>query len=264
MRKARDENAQRKWLLMNALSVLLLVGVLGTAFVIWNRSRQNTATMAAVPLTHEQFDAVSAKLTQLLNEQDPKVSFTYLRSLIAKDPSVAHDCHPLLHHLGRAAYQKYHTFGATIAYQDSLCNSGYTHGALEAYFLASPDIQQALQSACVGIGDATFQAWQCYHGTGHGLMLVTGKDLDKSLTLCQEHTTDFARKACVNGVFMERFIVVSHMGGAVAGAQAIQTSLCQNQPSEYKSDCYFYAPTAYLARHQNAYGGAFHECIQAE
>lgn len=219
----------------------------------------------AQPLSHEQFEAVKNKLVQLLEEKDPEASLDYLRNAIAQDASLARECHPLLHHLGQSAYEKYKDFNKTVSYQDGLCNSGYTHGTIEAHFMASNDIHTALQTTCSNQNnEITFQQWQCYHGTGHGVMYFTGKDLSQSLSLCESLPTDFARSSCVNGAFMERFIIVSHSGSPAKSTSNVNTDLCEQQAAVYKSDCYFYAPTAYLERHTNDYNGAFEDCKNAE
>jgi hypothetical protein len=219
---------------------------------------------AAQPLSHAALEKTQAKLTQLLNDQDPKAGIAYLRDAIKVDPSLARDCHPVLHHLGHAAYEKYKDFNTTVGYQDGFCNSGYIHGAIEAHFMASPDAQAAMSETCPRQAEPlTFQAWQCYHGTGHGAMYATGKDVADSLALCEKLPVAAAVKSCANGVFMEYFIVVSHTGAPAKNAQAINTASCAAQPETYQPDCYVYAPTAYLQRHVNDYRGAFDDCKTA-
>ncbi len=252
------------WLFGGLLVALAGVSVVGLVQGLRTPPRTTAVAVVAQPLSHERFEEVSAKLTELTIAQEPSASFDYLRTSMATDLSVAHDCHMLLHHLGHEAYKKYGSFSAAIAYQDGLCNSGYTHGAVEAQFLATDDVHGTLLATCAQAGERTFAAWQCYHGTGHGLMYVTGKDLNKSVLQCQEHTTDFARKSCVNGAFMEKFVVVSHTGMQSNAASTIDANLCKAQDAAYKTDCYFYAPTAYLTRSPGAYDGAFRECRGVE
>ena len=254
----------KKLILASIISVCAVVVVGLTIYFYAEYGTSNQSINAAQPLSHYQLEEVKAKLVELLKERGPRASFDYLRSAIKNDTALARECHPLLHHVGHAAYQEYKDFTKTVSYQDGLCNSGYTHGAIEAYFIASSDIQAALTSACPAQNKATFQQWQCYHGVGHGVMYYTGKDVPQSLSLCESLSSDFARNACVNGIFMERFIVVSHSGAPTKNTADTTIALCKQQVDAYKADCYIYAPTAYLEQHINDYSGAFIDCQNAE
>src|SRR5579862_9167789 len=99
---------------------------------------------------------------------------------MAADPSFAKDCHPLLHQLGRAAYSYYGSYAAAIKYQNELCNSGYTHGVLEAYLAKSTTIASTLKTACTSMASQKFNSWQCYHGLGHGVMQLTFDQVNAS------------------------------------------------------------------------------------
>lgn len=257
---------KNKRLFYLASSGLLII--FGVSFVVYTSSRNDSpapAVETAKPLDHHQFETIQNKLVQLLQEKDPRASFDYLRSAIKEDAALARDCHPLLHYLGHSAYEKYQDFNKTVSYQDGLCNSGYTHGTIEAHFMASNDIDATLKSTCpYQDNKITFQQWQCYHGIGHGTMYFTDKDLPQSLSLCESLPTSVARSSCANGVFMERFIIVNHSGSPTTSSSNINTALCAQQAEAYKSDCYFYAPTAYLERRVNDYAGAFEDCENSE
>lgn len=250
-----------KWLLLvSVVGALTIVGG-----ILLHKSLNDSPPGAAQPLDHHQVEKVKTKLVRLLEEHDPKASLDYLRNAITEDTALARECHPLLHHLGRAAYEKYKDFNTAVGYQDGLCNSGYTHGVIEAHLIASNDIQATLKTTCSDQHNTpTFKQWQCYHGVGHGVMYFTNKDLPKSLSLCQSLSSDFARKSCSNGVFMERFIIVSHSGVPTSDTTGITMDLCKQQADMYKSVCYLYAPTAYLQRNINKYSGAFKDCERAE
>lgn len=245
------------------LTGLLIILVAATATYLFLKDTLSIApdSAAAKPLSHHQREEIENTLVQLLKTQDAKASLDYLRSAIQSDTALARECHPILHHLGHEAYATYKDFEKTVSYQDGLCNSGYTHGAIEAHFMASDDINTTLQTTCPSQANAvSFTLWQCYHGMGHGVMYVTGKDLAESTTLCETLPSTFARQSCSNGAYMERFIVVSHTGAAAKETSDIDTELCKSQPAPYKPDCYYYSPTAYLERHTNDYTGAFDEC----
>jgi len=228
----------------------------------WHDST-NTPANYATPLSHHQIEDTKETLLTLLSEQNPKAGFDYLRQAIKDNPSLARECHPLLHHLGHAAYKKYKDFDTTISYQDYLCNSGYTHGSIEAHFAASKDIAKTLKTTCTSSKKLTFEQWQCFHGIGHGVMYYTNKDVQESIKLC-ESLPENAKKSCINGLFMERFIIISHTGAADTHAEHIDASICEEQPDTYKPDCYVYAPTAFLSLHPNDYMGAFEQCTSVE
>lgn len=253
-----------KKLLPFAALIVAITSVASILYFILPRE-ETTAPPAnyAKPLTHEQIKETKAVLLARLENESPKASFAYLRKAINDDPSLARECHPLLHHLGHAAYEKYKDFNTTISYQDNLCNSGYTHGTIEAHFAASTDINETLKNTCTASKKLTFEQWQCFHGVGHGVMYYTNKDVKASIALC-ETLAQNAQKSCVNGVFMERFIVISHSGESDEHAEHIDAALCKDQPASYKPDCYTYAPTAYLSLHPNDYRGAFTQCEAVE
>lgn len=250
---------------MSAAGVIFLVLITSLAFLFSKDATYGHAPVdAAEALDHHEFEAQTTKLDELLDENDPRASFDYLRATIKNNAAVARVCHPLLHHLGHAAYEKYKDFNTAVNYQDGLCNSGYTHGVIEAHFMASDDINVALQTTCPSQDSKqTFQQWQCNHGMGHGVMYYTGKDLAQSLSLCETLSTTEASRSCINGAFMERFIIVSHSGMQTTETSNISIDLCGEQEEKYKSDCYTYAPTAYLERHTNDYTGAFKDCKNA-
>lgn len=247
--------------------IVLLLCIAAMIYSLVRNTVSNESSLVAQPLSHHQYENAEATLLQLLEDKDPKASLDYLRNAIRNNTALARECHPLLHHLGHSAYKKYKDFNKTVSYQDGLCNSGYTHGAVEAHLSASTDIHETLKTTCPSPDQKmTFQQWQCFHGMGHGVMYFTGKDLAQSITLCESLPTQSTRSSCVNGAFMERFIIVSHTGSHSSGDSHINTSLCEQQQEKYKSDCYFYAPTAYLERHINDYIGAFKNCeaVQSE
>jgi hypothetical protein len=252
---------------MNKLKKISLIGAITagvTAITVLNFVVFNPNPEGSVPLGHETFEATSVKLEQLLTDKDPSASFDYLRSAIQDDTALARDCHPLLHHLGHDAYDKYKDFDTTIAYQDGLCNSGYTHGVIEAHFTAATDIQQTLRTTCKNSAKPTFQEWQCDHGIGHGAMYYNKKDLPASIAMCESLSSDFARSACINGAYMERFVIVNHGGEVSSATDDVTPKLCADQPQQYKADCYLYAPTAHLQRNTNDYAGTIKECQAIE
>lgn len=250
----------RSWLIILLVVVTLLTPL---TFVV-SRMQTSIPQLFAPALSHEAYEQQKNLLLSKLNNEGAQASFDYLRESIKANPSLARDCHPLLHEVGHEAYEKFDGFQNAAATYDELCNSGYLHGLIESHFLASNDIKAILQTTCQIEGVTTYRQWQCFHGVGHGAMYYTDKNVNNSIELCKKLPDNFAIGSCVNGIFMERFIVVSHSGAHATNATDIDQSLCKNQPSEYKSDCYFYAPTADLTLRPNDYKRAARMCKKVE
>jgi hypothetical protein len=231
--------------------------------VIAITTQQKPSAVAAVqPLTPTQFQSQVTKLTGLMKSKGINAAFSYTEQQITSNPSFAQACHPLLHELGHAAYTYYGGYAQAIVYQNELCDSGYTHGVLESYLSSGPDISQALQTAC-STTTKVFNQWQCYHGLGHGVMLVSMENVAHSTTLCNTLPTPFSQDACINGVFMQHFVVTDH-DGSIPKTNPTSLKDCAVQPVMYKPVCYNYAPSAYLTVNNGQYAAAFKWCHTAE
>lgn len=243
-----------------AVAALVTTG----AAVAYFATRQDNRTNPNViqKMSQTEFAAQKQLLEQELRRKGAAGMISLLKQEMAGDASVARECHPLLHHMGHAAYQHYGSFAEAMAHQDEFCNSGFTHGIIEAAFLESDDWLETMQLACPSSDTNKYRQWQCYHGVGHGVMYAQGRDEVKSLAVCETLPSDAAKDSCVNGVFMEKFIVVDHMGKRRKNTP--DYSFCRTQPAKYKPDCYLYAPTAYLQRNLNAYDQAFRRCNDVE
>ena len=121
------------------------------------------------------------------------------------DEALLRSCHPLVHDIGHAAYEKYGDVAEAMKYQNEVCNSGYLHGIIERRFEESDDILADVNSMCDPYRRGSYLGWQCYHGLGHGVMFYTSNDLPRSLEMCDALERDFDRSNCANGVFMENF-----------------------------------------------------------
>ena len=243
--------------------IILVVLAWGVLALITVHTQHTQTTVAAVkPLTSAQFQNQVATLTSLMKTKGVNAAFSYTEQQININPSFAIDCHPLLHELGHAAYTYYGGYAKAIVYQNELCDSGYTHGVLESYLSSGPDITQALQTACTSTM-SVFDQWQCYHGLGHGVMLVSLENISRSIALCNTLPTPFSQDACINGVYMQHFVVTDH-DGTVPKTNPTSLKDCAVQPSIYKPDCYNYAPSAYLTVDNGQYAAAFNWCGTAE
>ncbi len=244
------------WLAVAGFAIVTVV--LCTAS-LW-LGRKDAAPLAAQSLSHRAFDDQVKSMATLLRTEGPDSLFAYVNRQVASDPSFARDCHPLLHTMGKQAYGQYGGFAGAMKWQNESCNSGFTHGIIEAYYADVPDIRQAVITTCPADASQDFRQWQCYHGIGHGVMLAEKRNVTRSVEVCGQLPAGFAADACVNGVYMEKFIVIDHSGQIRPGYEA-SFSQCQQASFQYRRDCYYYAPTAYIALNPNNYRQAYEQCL---
>ena len=219
---------------------------------------------ASKELSGEEYATTKEKFLDLIVNHDPRVALAGLREEVKTDNALLRSCHALVHEIGRAAYEKYGDFGEAIKYQDEICNSGYLHGVIEAYFSNVADVFVAIKAVCDPYPVGTYLSWECYHGVGHGNMYYTSNNLPRSLELCDRFDDSFAQAACANGVFMENFNTDQKLHPSAFLKADNLFYPCAEQTSQHKNDCYLYAPTYYLSLHKNDYTDALKWCEGAE
>jgi len=223
------------------------------------------------PLTHatntkekETYQTVKKILLSVLRNENPKKAIETLRLLSKKNDTIASSCHPLAHELGQKTYEKYHDFQKAMTYQDDICNSGYIHGVIEAYFQNTNEILSDMKHVCLTQKKTGYMQWQCSHGIGHGVMLYTQNDLPKAITLCHSLSQTNDIKNCINGVFMENFNTNQKIHPSEYLKKNDPLYPCSDQKEQDKSTCYYYAPTYYLSLHKNDYTRALKLCRQTK
>jgi mono/diheme cytochrome c family protein len=143
--------------------------------------------------------------------QGPKVALTTFVHDMTTNPTVKGGCHLIAHGIGAGAYVRYHdSAGKAFVEAGNLamaCWSGYYHGILQRAFLGVPRarLAAAARRLCSdpAVHTTTFVYYQCVHGLGHGLMIVTGYDLPFALKVCDGLATHWDQTSCTGGVFME-------------------------------------------------------------
>lgn len=245
------------------LLLLVFILVVGLAILALITGKQ-TQSKPSQNLSQADFKDRKNEYLELLKQEDPKVALTKLQKDIEADSSLARSCHTLVHELGRAAFTKYHTFNGAIRYQNELCNSGYFHGVIEAYFTYDPSVLNNLNTACNQYQKESFHYWQCNHGIGHGVMFLTQNDLPRSLKLCNSLQGEFKIENCVNGVFMENFNTDQVLHPSKFLSKSDPFYPCGEMATNYKKECYTYAPTYFLSLHRNEYNEALNWCERAE
>jgi plastocyanin len=215
-------------------------------------------------LSEERYREMKDDLTALVREENPRVALERLREEIETDDALSRSCHPLVHDVGHAAYEKYGDFGEAMKYQDEVCNSGYLHGIIESRFSESDDVFADMKTMCGRYPQGSYLSWQCYHGLGHGVMFYTANDLPRSLEMCDGFESAFGRSNCANGVFMENFNADQKLHLSEFLKESDPFYPCAKQAERYKAVCYVYAPTYFLSLNRGDYDAALEWCNGAE
>jgi plastocyanin len=215
-------------------------------------------------LSEGRYGEIEGELAALVREEDPRVALEKLRAEIKTDDALARSCHPLVHDVGHAAYEKYGDFGEAMKYQDEVCNSGYLHGIIESHFEQSDDVFADMKTMCDPYPQGSYMSWQCYHGLGHGVMFYTANDLPRSLEMCDGFDSAFGRSNCANGVFMENFNADQKLHLSDYLKESDPFYPCAEQADRHKAICYIYAPTYFLSLNEGDYAAALRWCEGAE
>lgn len=180
---------------------------------------------------------------ELVVRSGTKAAFQELRVAYASDPSVRSQCHPLTHVIGRTSAEKFQTVSAAYAEGDEFCWSGYYHGVMEAMLIRlGDDAVSKLNDICADIRrdkPFSFDHYNCVHGLGHGVMLINGHELFKSLENCDQLSDNWERQSCYGGVYMENIMASinpDHTTKYVLADQPLYP--CTDVAEKYKQQCY--------------------------
>lgn len=227
-----------------------------------------TATPAptSTPTLQQLYETNRDALLAIGTEKGPAAALRTLERRIRKVPALEGVCHPIAHELGHEAVEMagggIAGAQAALKARDDVCGGGYTHGAIEAALGESKHPARDLLRICAPANDGS-----CFHGVGHGLMFATSMDVDRSLTLCDRSPTATLAARCGEGVFMQLFsadLSAGHTGdgGLTAAAEdpAVAAEVCRGTRSPYVANCWFYAPTVWLASAPDDFAGAMAWC----
>ncbi len=197
-----------------------------------------------VPVVLEPEPEITEDLILETVGENPRLAFDYFRKLLLASPDAYNECHGFAHQLGHEAYEQFGFEGA-LNYSDALCGGGFVHGVLEARFgeESVSSIISELPTIC------TEENTACFHGIGHGLMIVTYLDTDASLRYC-DRLPDVGRSDCYDGVWMHIFDLeesgardLPDYSTVIDPAHVAKSAKrCADADSAYKTNCYFYLP----------------------
>jgi cytochrome c553 len=155
------------------------------------------------------FECYEQAFANIAYEQGPKAALARFDTAIARPGPIEANCHRIVHAIGAGALAHFDgAVGKAFVAGSASCTSGYYHGILERAFLGideEGELGPAARRFCAGrqIRRSEFIAYQCVHGLGHGLMIYTGYDMPLSLKTCDRLASDWDRRSCTGGVFME-------------------------------------------------------------
>lgn len=177
------------------------------------------------------------------------------------DPQIAGVCHALAHDLGHAALILAHgEVSQVLNDRDDVCGGGFTHGVVEQALGKSKNLVRDLLRIC-----APRQDGSCFHGVGHGLMFATDMKVADALDFCDRAPAEILAHRCGEGVFVQYFsvdIAGGHWNRSGAPSPTMDDALdtCGRTRSFYAANCWFYAPTVWLAERVDDYEGALDWC----
>jgi hypothetical protein len=158
------------------------------------------------------YDKEIPKHTEFLSMER---SFEVTRSIQAIDTTYQY-CHVLGHALSARETKKDPAKWKDVIARcpSGMCSNGCIHGAFQERFRTDKvsddklsSIKSELANVCEKRGSwvpTGMEQASCYHALGHLLMYITDAEIKKSLSLCDEITTNF-RNVCYDGVFMQMF-----------------------------------------------------------
>lgn len=225
-------------------------------------------------------DCYTVVLERLLAARGSEAAFGVLDEMSRNSVEVNLAAHPIAHDMGAYALEVYGSINETLRTCSYKVFQGCFHGALQAHFLALPRIDAAALQGICATSDA-FRSYVCLHGLGHGLMLATGYDLNRSLELC-DHTdspsgADYAHTSCQGGIYMENLAGWSEAQLPAGSAhhhhdapvpqrfwvdRADLSFPCDAVASTYQWACWFFQTSVILTLNGGDLGDASHRCAQ--
>jgi hypothetical protein len=231
-------------------------------FVLFQMSKNESSVYISEKLVGREYVETLAKYEQLVVTSGVRETLKVFQDEINTNSRLENSCHSIVHSIGQKAYEVLKSVPDALLFQDTVCNSGYTHGVLESYFNSIDEITSDIEKVCSNTNN-DFQAWQCYHGIGHGFMFFTNNELNLSLDYCGQLNSKDA-EACANGVLMENFGGDENIHTSEFTDISNPNNPCAELDDSFSDDCYVYAPTYYLSQNVDDYRGAIQWCEKSQ
>ena len=190
--------------------------------------------------------------SKYLQHTNVKETLQRLEFLAQSSSDLGTECHVVAHALGRQVLIAQGTIEKAFNECSEECSRGCYHGAVEKFFwregyskvgdihdLNREKLKTKIIEACKSAPSGEIEG-ECWHGVGHGLMLMLDYNLKPALSLCDSYEQEELRKSCYSGVFMENVLGV----GTAKEKKFLKTSdwnfPCNDIEDKYREDCYAY------------------------
>ena len=206
---------------------------------------------------------------EAVRQEGIPAAFASLREAYQGNDYVRAQCHPLTHVIGRTAVLLFSSVGEAYQHGDSFCWSGYYHGVMEGIVdvIGYSNITSSMDSICKDVAaerQYSFDHYNCVHGLGHGVMVLTQNELFDSLNICDNLQDPWERSSCWSGVFMENIIVdnKNHFTKYLNPADPLYP--CNAVDEQYKGTCYLMQTSYMLKVTGEDFARVFTLCSTAE
>ncbi|MBA2280856.1 MAG: CopD family protein, partial [Acidimicrobiia bacterium] len=206
-------------------------------------------------------------LADAMEGQGADFAAAELERLSTSVSEVGSQCHQLAHDLGNDAVRVYGGVGEALAIAPPSCLSGFYHGIVElAVSQMGPDPSgDELATTCSSLRTANaygLNHYDCVHGLGHGVMLLTDHQLDPALALCDKVADDWERSSCLGGAFMERIIGIQS-SPATDDSNGDLNFPCNAVRDDAVDECYFLQSSYFLWKLDYDFDAGFDVCDRA-
>ena len=193
-------------------------------------------------------------------------TFSQLISLY-HEKQVNSRCHSIAHHLGEWVYGYTKNLDESFQYADPLsCGGGIYHGIFENYFSvlrfenAKPD-QVEIKNLCTKLDEGLYSLdmAHCFHGLGHGLLLLYDYDVFNAVKRCEDFDSIQKQESCANGVFMQN-VLKNYESDEGNFDQKNILFPCDKMVSRFTSNCYIWQGTYILKQQNFEVYSSFKEC----
>ncbi|MBW3538332.1 hypothetical protein KY386_02470 [Candidatus Parcubacteria bacterium] len=215
-----------------------------------------------------RYDCYTNHFVGMVKQAGADRALARLDALSQADAYVLAQCHPLIHEIGRAAYERYGSVTEAAKYASELCWSGYYHGVMESYMSTFDDAKLISMMPTICQPDAakpySFDYYNCLHGLGHGVTIRFDNDVFKALPFCDAIGPDWEQQSCYSGVFMQNIVVDQKIHKSVNLKADDPVYPCNAVTARYKPPCYLMVTSNILKVVQYDYTKAFGICDGVE
>lgn len=168
--------------------------------------------------TNERNECLDQKAQSILQKNSFSDVLTQIEQM--ESEGLVTNCHDFMQFLARNEYTNNKNLPELLNQCTAVCFGACYHGAVEGYLNAPfhdysgmdvTQVRKILMNACEPLKNDNRPGLigQCVHGIGHGIMLFTDWNLNKSLKFCDLLPIVQEQQDCYGGAFMEFFPVSS-------------------------------------------------------